>query len=146
MQTELHVTDMAHVIQLSVAPVFLLSAIGALLSVLTTRVGRIVDRTRGIEKISAALGEELHPDIRHELAILSRRACLANWAISLCTSCALLICTVIVVLFVGAFLGFDTSTAVALLFIAAMAALIAGLVCFLREVHLAIASLPIVHR
>lgn len=141
MQTDLPVTDMAHVIQLSVAPVFLLSAIGALLSVLTTRVGRIVDRTRKIEA-ELATGERRHSaDNRHELPNLSRRASLANWAISLCTSCALLICTVIVVLFVGAFLGLDTSTAVALLFIAAMTTLIVGLVCFLREVHLAIASL-----
>lgn len=144
MSTELHVTDMAHVIQLAVAPVFLLSAIGALLSVLTTRVGRIVDRTR---KLESGLAEEAASAEGHcELTNLSRRACLANWAISLCTSCALLICTVIVVLFVGAFLGYDTSTAVALLFIAAMAALIAGLLCFLREVHLAIAGLHIDRR
>lgn len=141
MQTELHVTDMAHVIQLSVAPVFLLSAIGALLSVLTTRVARIVDRTRKIESALPAADEPSSVHGIGELANLSRRACLANWAISLCTICALLICTVIVVLFVGAFLGLDTSIAVALLFIAAMLALIAGLISFLHEIHLAIASL-----
>jgi hypothetical protein len=132
---------MAHVIQLSVAPVFLLSGIGALLAVLSARVGRIVDRSRQLEdrlaKSDPPPGATTHP----ELALLSRRAQMANWAISLCTTCALLICTLIVVLFVGAFMDLDISTAIALLFVAAMAALIIALLCFLREVHLAIASL-----
>ncbi len=140
MQNALQVTDMAHVIQLSVAPVFLLSGIGALLSVLSARVGRIVDRSRQIEK-SADAAQKHHPDIQRELDILSRRAHVASWSISLCTTCALLICTVIVVLFVGAFLNLDVSTAIAMLFIAAMVALIVGLLCFLKEIHLAIASL-----
>ena len=143
MQNALQATEMAHVIQLSVAPVFLLSGIGALLSVLSTRVGRIVDRSRQIENKSVDSAQESHPDIQCELDILSRRAHVASWAISLCTTCALLICTVIVVLFVGAFLGLDVSTAIAMLFIAAMIVLILGLLCFLKEIHLAIASLRI---
>jgi hypothetical protein len=65
----------------------------------------------------------------------------AYWAISLCTACALLICTLIVILFVGAFLSLDVSSAIAILFIAAMAALIIGLYCFLHEIYLATASL-----
>jgi len=137
------VTDMAHVIQLSVAPVFLLSGIGALLSVLSTRVGRIVDRSRQIEDEYADSVDQPPPVIQCELDILSRRARVANWAISLCTTCALLICTLISVLFVGAFLSFDVSTTIAMLFIVAMIALIVGLLCFLREIHLAIASLRI---
>ena len=123
------------------APVFLLSGIGTLLSVLITRVGRIVDRSRLIEDRLAKGGDLPHPDIHRELSLLCRRARVAHWAISLCTSCALLICTLIVVLFVGAFLNLDVSTAIALLFIAAMAALIADLFCFLHEIYLATASL-----
>jgi hypothetical protein len=141
MQNSLQASEMAHVIQLSVAPVFLLTGIGALLSVLSTRVGRIVDRSRQIKEKLADSREQPHPDIQCELNILSRRARWANWAISLCTTCALLICTLIVVLFVGAFLSLDVSTAIAWLFIAAMTALILGLLCFLKEIHLAIASL-----
>lgn len=143
MQTTLQAVDMAHVIQLSVAPVFLLSGIGAMLSVLGTRVGRIIDRSRLIEGELTGADEHLHAEFHCELDLLSRRARLANWAISLCTTCALLVCTVIVALFVGAFLDYDTSTVIALLFIAAMAALIAGLVCFLQEIYLATANLRI---
>ena len=141
MQNSLQAGDMSHVIQLSVSPVFLLSGIGALLSVLSARVGRIVDRSRHIREKLANLPAPAHADIEGELDMLSRRARWANWAISLCTTCALLICTLIVLLFVGAFLSLDCSTAIALLFIAAMTALILGLLCFLKEIHLAIACL-----
>jgi len=61
--------------------------------------------------------------MRSELAVLSRRARLINWAISLCTVCALLICAVIVSLFLGPFLQLDLSALVAWVFIAAMIAL-----------------------
>jgi hypothetical protein len=134
-------TEMAHVIQLSVAPVFLLSGIGALLSVLSTRVGRIVDRSRQIEAKHVSDSADPTPEAERELDLLSRRACMANWAISLCTTCALLICTLIVMLFVGAFLKLDVSSVIALLFVAAIAVLILGLLCFLREIHLGIAGL-----
>jgi hypothetical protein len=56
---------------------------------------------------------------------------------------ALLICAVIGVLFLGAFLGLDTSTTVALLFITAMLAFFAGLLLFLREILLATATVRI---
>ncbi len=132
MSADLPITNVAHVIQLAVAPVFLLTGIGAFLSVLTTRVSRIVDRARQLNvDTSGSHGER---------CVLARRARLANWAISLCISCALLICALIVVLFVGAFLSLNVSAAIALLFVSAMLALIAGLLCFLREIHMAIAS------
>jgi Protein of unknown function (DUF2721) len=143
MQTAAEVTNIARAIEFAVAPVFLLTSIGGVLSVLTARVGRIVDRARQLEDYLIGLDEHLHPPVHNELAFLSRRARLANWAISLCTSCALLICTVVAVLFIGAILGLDVSTAIALLFIAAMLILIAGFVIFLKEIHLATASLCI---
>jgi len=73
----------------------------------------------------------------------SRRAKLIDFAITLCTTTALLVCTVIAALFVNAFLGFDTSVSVALLFIAAMSAFFLGLVWFLREIYVATVSLRI---
>jgi hypothetical protein len=145
-QTILPASEMAHVIQLSVAPVFLLSGVGALLSVLTARVGRIVDRGRQIE-VDLPEEEEHQPAHIHcELAVLRRRARWANRAISLCTTCALLICTLIVALFIGAFLQLDVSTTIALLFVFAMSALIFGLLCFLQEIYLATASLRLGRR
>jgi hypothetical protein len=124
-----------------VAPVFLLSGIGAMLSVMTSRLGRVVNRARVLE------GEVLRDGPKtvtlDELSTLSRRARFIGRSIALCTVTALLVCAVIVVLFIGAFVRLDTSTIVALLFISAMTAFFVGLVMFLREILLATASLRI---
>jgi len=64
-------------------------------------------------------------------------------AITLCTTTALLICTVIAVLFLSAFVSFDTSIPIALLFIAAMTTFFFGLLWFLREIFLATSNLRI---
>ena len=131
----------AHAIQLAVAPVFLVSGVGALLAVLTHRLSRIIDRARMLETALASpiANEHMHA----ELGALTQRARLINRAISLATTCALLICGVVTILFIGAFTGFDTSTLVGVVFIGAMLSLIIGLLYFLREVHVAIRSLHI---
>lgn len=140
MLTEPAIAAIAHVIQLAVAPVFLLTGIGGMLAVMTNRLGRIVDRARRIEDAGAGTPEETEAR-RAELRTLSRRARLTSTAISLCTLTALLVAAVIAILFLGAFLTFDASLMVALLFIAAMLAFIVALICFLREVFLAIEGL-----
>jgi hypothetical protein len=143
MQQETGVTAVAHVIQLAVAPVFLLSGIGAMLAVMTNRLGRIVDRARLLEAGILQSGTEPGPTVSAGLAALSRRAKLIGYAITLCTITALLICAVIAVLFLGAFLQLDTSTWVALLFVLAMLAFFLGLLLFLREIVLATATVRI---
>ena len=133
----------AHVIQLSVAPVFLLTAIGTMLSVMTNRLGRVIDRARVLEARLDAAPPEGVPHLHAYLATLSRRADLIGHAITLCTSTAVLVCTVIALLFLGDYLRYDMSVPVALLFIVAMLFLVAGLINFLREIFIAKASLRI---
>jgi len=133
----------AHAIELAVAPVFLLSGIGAILAVMTNRLGRIIDRARVLEDRLDNASPELHPTLRTDLTTLSRRAKLISCAITLCTATALLVCTVIAVLFLSAFLRFDLSIPVALLFIAAMFAFFFGLLWFLREIYVATVNLRI---
>jgi Protein of unknown function (DUF2721) len=142
MQPESGVTTVAHIIQVAVAPVFLLSAIGAILSVMTNRLSRVVDRGRALE---AAPMELQGPDaaVAEELKALSHRAKLISRSITLYTTTALLICAVIVVLFLGAFIHVDTSKVVAWMFIAAMTAFFVGLLYFLREIFIAEASIRI---
>lgn len=133
-------TSVGQAIQLAVAPVFLLAGIGALLAVLTNRLARIIDRVHLLEReLPADADSEVLAAHRRSARPLARRARLIHWAISLCTTCELLVCVVVATLFVGAEIGIDLSSAVALLFIAAMLALIAGLICFLREIALATA-------
>ncbi len=140
MSAEPAVSAVAHVIQLSVAPVFLLSGIGAMMAVLTARLSRVVDRARVVERMELD-GPEALGDIQTEIHSLSRRAQTIGWSIGLCTVTALLICAVIAVLFLSAFVSLDTSLIVALLFVTAMVSFIAALLLFLREILIATATL-----
>ena len=75
-------------IQLSVAPVFLLAGVGALLAVLTNRLARIIDRVHFLEReLPENADEALRARHLKAARPLSRRAWLIHWAISLCTTC-----------------------------------------------------------
>src|SRR6185295_13670166 len=127
----------AQVIQLAVAPVFLLAGIAGLLGVLSTRLARIIDRARVIERrIPQAKNDEQRALMRRETKVLWRRIALINWAIRLCISGALAICLVIVALFLGEFVALNIGVIVAVLFVAAMVLIIAGLMFLLAEVGL----------
>jgi hypothetical protein len=132
-----------HAIQLAVAPVFLLSGIGAMLAVMTSRLGRIIDRARYLEEQLVDVSPEFISTLQIDLKLLSQRAKLIYSAIALCTTTALLVCAVIAFLFVSAFLQFDDSVVVALLFIAAMSTFVLGLLWFLREIYVGTISLRI---
>lgn len=139
MLQETAIANVAHVIQLAVAPVFLLTGIGAMLGVMTNRLARIVDRARVVEgELNASPGDAA---CSSELDRLSRRARLISVSISLCTLTALLVSSVIAILFLGAFATFDASILVSALFVAAMLAFIVALLFFLREIFLAIGAL-----
>lgn len=143
MAQEIGIASIGHAIQLSVAPVFLLSAIGAMLAVLTNRLSRIVDRGRVVEnRLSEAKGDDLAV-LHSDLKTLTRRAKFINLSITLCTITALFICAVVATLFVAAFLQFETPVLVAVLFVSAMMTFFAGLLCFLREVFIATANFRI---
>lgn len=129
--------DISHIIQLAIAPVFLLSGIGPQLIVLTNRLARIIDRSRDLEHL---LRDGSAPD-RHEsipeLELLYRRTHLINYAITLSTSCALLICLVVAALFVGDALGLELDRLIAALFVLAMLSLIGSYSFLLREIMIA---------
>ncbi|HSE65863.1 MAG TPA: DUF2721 domain-containing protein [Gemmatimonadales bacterium] len=138
------ISGVAHVIQLSVAPVFLLSGIGAMLAVMTNRLARVIDRARTLEEKLPANPPQAD-QLQRELQTLSRRARQISRAIMLCTITALLVCGVIATLFIGAFSGFDASLPAAVLFVTAMIAFMSGLLLFVREILLATATLRIGH-
>lgn len=133
----------AHSIQLSVAPVFLLSGIGAFLGVLTNRLARIIDRVRPLEARLADGDPERSWQLESQLRIFARRARLINTSITLGVVCALLIAAVVVLLFLSAFIQLNLAVAVASLFIAAMFSLVIALGAFLAEIRVATAALRI---
>lgn len=134
---------MADVIRLSLAPVFLFSGVSALLSVLASRLGRIIDRARVLETELKDAKEGKIARLHDELAVLSRRANMIYVAITLGVTSALLVCIVIATVFSSVLLSINVTVIVAVLFIAAMLVLIGALVAFLRDVFLATASLRI---
>ncbi|WP_291272070.1 DUF2721 domain-containing protein [Geothrix sp.] len=133
--------DISHVIQLSVAPVFLLTSIGTILGVLSTRLARIVDRARALKELLETASEIRLAAIHDEMHTLARRRNLINLAITFGTTAALLVCVSIATVFLGAVMKASVAGAVASLFILAMAAFVAALVFFLREILLAVRSL-----
>jgi hypothetical protein len=135
--------DIGNVIQLAVAPVFLLSGIGIVLTVLTNRLARVVDRARKLEEAARSSTGDLLEERRRELVVMAYRARLMNRSITLSTCSALLVAVVVVLLFLGALLDFNATLPVAGLFILAMLSLIGALLLFLREVFLAIKALKI---
>ena len=140
------ISTVAHVIQLAVAPVFLLTAISSLLSVLINRMARVVDRFRAldIERLVPDLPPLALRSIQEEMQLLSKRARYIHWAIGLCTSCALLICVIIAALFIGSIVDVDLSILISWLFIATMILLVIGLLGFLHEITLAKSSIHVV--
>jgi hypothetical protein len=138
---QIQLGDIGHIIQLAIAPVFLLTGVGTNLLVLTNRLARIIDRSRVLEDRIDTLGQRIEAEALAEIAVLFRRAQLINRAITLSTTCALLICVVIAALFVGDALNLEFATFIALLFVLAMLALIGSFVFLLREIFVATKSL-----
>ncbi len=128
------IPTVAHAIQQAVAPVFLLTGVGSILSVLTNRLGRAIDRYRRLNEQLETITDAQ----RAEMRTLSMRARWIYGAISLSTVSALCVCLSIASLFVGVEMVIDLSETVATLFVVAMLALVLGLLCFLREIALAI--------
>ena len=131
-------TGVAQVIQLAVAPVFLLTGVGAILNVMANRRSRIIDRARVLElKLTDAKEDPARAELRQRLTNLSHRAKLISHAMALCVTTAVLICSVIIVLFLGQFLAFEATVPAAVLFIGGLLAFLLSLIWLLREVFLA---------
>ncbi|MBI5331377.1 MAG: DUF2721 domain-containing protein [Betaproteobacteria bacterium] len=140
------ITGIAHVIQLAVAPVFLLTGIAGLLSVLVNRLGRVVDRFRTLHGRVAELQGAARESVESEMAVLGRRTWFIHRAIALCTGSALLVCMVIATLFIGSLVRLEASMIIATLFILAMVSLVVGLLFFLREIHLSTGYIHVLPR
>jgi len=131
------IETIAGVIQLAVAPVFLLAGIAGMLNVLSVRLGRVVDRARVVEaRLAVEKQDERRVVLQGETEALWKRIRLVNWSIRMFVSGALLVCLVIMTLFLGELTLIDLSSPIATLFIGAMCLLILGLILFLFEVSI----------
>ena len=136
--------SLAQGIQLSVAPVFLLTAIAGLITALAHRLGRIIDRARAIEQWRSMLSKsetgdqsELLNQIQIELNFLKKRGTTVNWSIGLLTLCAILVSFTIMALFVDEIFNVPGAKFVPAFFLTGLASFVMALICFMIEIYLA---------
>lgn len=125
------------IVQLSLAPAFLLGAIAALLNVVNFRLTWIVERVHSIEE---AVDKRVAGREAEELPALRKRRFLAQSAVNLSAAAALTICLVIALLFISAFIRPQIGTLVAVFWIVTMVQLVAALLLFLLETRAATRS------
>ena len=143
LQSETSVATVGQIIQLAVAPVFLLAGIGAFLNVCAGRLSRIVDRARRVEeRLVTSRGTE-HDRHLAEIRTLDRRMALVSWAIFFSVLAAVLICLVVILLFAASLTNAHFGRAVALLFIGAMTSIGIGFSVFLLETRVGSRSVRI---
>ena len=140
MPTLLPLNDISHVIQLAIAPVFMLTAIGTVINVLAGRLGRSVDRRRTLVAALPKLGIDTADVARAEVEFEVRRIRLIYHAITMAVASALLVCLLIALAFIDAFVAADFGKLIAALFVLSLVALIASLTIFLREIFLSVSS------
>ncbi|MDR2508248.1 MAG: DUF2721 domain-containing protein [Candidatus Accumulibacter sp.] len=131
-----NIQSISHVIQLSVAPVFLLTAVATMINAMNTRLGRIVDRLRYLKSLPN-LDMPLH-DVEKELFLLARRIRITYFGMLFSVLSGLFVCLDIATAFVGALLVVDFTKSVAVVFIFAIISMIVALGMFLREISIAV--------
>ena len=136
--------NVAHLIQLAVAPVFLIAGVAATLNVLTSRLGRIVDRASIMEaQLEAEIRTHRRLALLDNLRIIARRARYMNHAITLTTFAGFLVAIVVLMLFLHSFFRADLTMVTAVIFVAAVLCLALAMLSFLVEVRIATGALRI---
>lgn len=133
----------AHTIQLALAPVFVLVAIGNILNILSTRLGRIVDRARQLQQRHRETHGSDHDMVVIEMRAIDVRIALATRAIRTLVISGLSIGTTVAILFVEEMAGYPLETVAAVFFLIAVLLLMYALILFLRETRVAAQSLRI---
>lgn len=133
----------AHTIQLALAPVFVLVAIGNIMNILSTRLGRIVDRARVLRKLHGETDGAAHDMVVIEMRSIDERIHLSTRAIRSLVISGLSIGTTVAILFIEEIAGYPLETVAAVFFLIAVLLLMFALVLFLRETQVAAASLRI---
>jgi uncharacterized oligopeptide transporter (OPT) family protein len=129
------------VLQVAIGPVILISGVGLLLLSMTNRLGRTIDRSRELVDLRRTGTPEERQRSELQLEILWRRARLLRSAITLASASVLLACLLIIMLFVSALVHWEIALIIILIFAACMAAVIASLVYFIRDINLSLRAL-----
>jgi Protein of unknown function (DUF2721) len=142
-EPRMQLKDLFPDLQIAIAPVILISGVGLLLLSMTNRLGRTIDRARQLVDVKRGSSNEDHQRFDAQLTVLWRRARLQRAAISLAAAAALLAAVLIIVLFVGALLSLQIVFPIIALFISCLVAIIASLLCFMRDIDLTLHALAL---
>lgn len=126
----------AQTIQLSLAPVFVLVAIGNIMNILTTRLGRIVDRSRVLQARYSETSAAEHDAVVTEMRFVDRRIQLISHALLVLVLAGIGIGVTVGTLFLGELVGREFRLATELAFLGAIALLMVALVYLLLETRL----------
>jgi len=127
------VHTVSELIQLSVAPVFLVAGVAGLLNIFTGRLARIMDQVYKLDEFEKS--EDITSYSISRRKFLTMRMSNINLAIFFSTATGLFVALVIVIMFLSTLLDFETSVIISVLFILAMSSLIIALLVFLKEIH-----------
>ena len=140
MAYEPHIPEISNVIQLAVAPVFMLTAVGTIISALSIRLGRAVDRRRELEAALPGMPAEETLSAHQELEVIARRIRFVYFSILAAVVSGLFVSLLIFGAFLGSFLRTDISYTIGAMFALAVLALTVSLLLFLREIFLAVST------
>jgi len=130
------ITQLSQVIGQVTAPAFLLGAVAAFISVLISRMNRIIDRSQALNAIRDDDASKAH--LKSDIPRLKRRAALLNSAILFSAVSAIVTSLLVIVAFVCAFYSLRHEYGVAVLFVVALGFFTVSLVCLVREARIAL--------
>lgn len=132
------IEQLSRIIGSVAAPAFLLGAVAAFISVLMSRMNRVIDRSQFLHGLVETDGAKAY--LKTDIPRLKRRAALLNQSIFYSTVCAIITSSLIIVAFVSAMLHLEHEYGVALLFIAALIFFVLSLVNLARETRIALSD------
>lgn len=133
----------AQTIQLALAPVFVLVAIGNIMNILATRLGRVVDRSRVLQELHGTTSGPEHDRVVREIRTVDRRIAMISRAIFSLVLSGLTIGLCVALLFLEELIDVNLQQAAAAAFMVAIGLLMFALTLFLRETRHATAVLRI---
>lgn len=133
----------AQTIQLALAPVFVLVAVGNILNLLSSRLGRVVDRSRKLQERHLEVEGHDRDEVVAEIRMIDRRIFLITRAIRLMVTSGLFIGTTVAVLFLEELVKLNLQRLAAATFLIAVGLLMWALVLFLRETQVSAQQLRI---
>ncbi|MFI5362100.1 MAG: DUF2721 domain-containing protein [Elusimicrobiota bacterium] len=133
----------ARILQFSISPVVLISAVGLMLLTLTNRFGRAIDRSRDLGRTLDRVDASARAPYQDQLRIVLRRARWLQNSIVLVVSSLILSCLMIFLMFLEILAGWSVGEAIIIAFAADILALMGALIYFVLELFFAVKALEI---